>query len=157
MGEFRTNRVSYKVRSLVIIDIAEMNMIFVSRNPTPNAATNLNGLQVPAWLAATRYPLDYLQIGNKNDAHEPPISMERGFLDKRIAFWRNLRAHAPADELTRQYFDRNELWAVNLAVIFNQKMCVCGLLQIENKSYCDSFVMSDSVQHIFAFQWLGYA
>lgn len=97
------------MRSFVRIDIAPIILTVAYSDPTPKKATNLNDVQVPAWSATKRYPLDYLRIGNKDDEFGPLITMESGFLEERIAFWRNLQAHARAEDLTRSYIERNEL------------------------------------------------
>lgn len=72
-------------------------------NPTPrgdaaSASTDANDSDVRGglWTPATRFPLDYLRIGNKDDHDAPLIAMESGLMEERAMFWRKLQAHAAA-------------------------------------------------------------
>ncbi|GAB0091519.1 Carboxylic ester hydrolase [Sergentomyia squamirostris] len=61
-------------------------------NPTPEGSNV--GFE---WKQATGYPIDYLKLGRMDDEEGPMATMERGFLENRIKFWRTLEAHHAAE------------------------------------------------------------
>jgi hypothetical protein len=70
-------------------------IIFTHRNPT---ATEVEGL---TWKEATKFPLDYMRIGNemKDEVdNQEFMSMERDLLPERANFWNELKAHYPAED-----------------------------------------------------------
>lgn len=72
-------------------------MCFVAlyRNPTPTHA-NHDNKDLVEWKPTTRYPVNYLRIGNKDVKHRPLIQMETGLLQERADFWMKIGSHLPS-------------------------------------------------------------
>ncbi|XP_030378452.1 venom carboxylesterase-6 isoform X2 [Scaptodrosophila lebanonensis] len=77
-----------------------LNMwINFARTGNPNIAKNSSDL--PTWQPATSYPVEYMRIGTKRDAHEerhPLLRWEAALLQQRANFWHNLKPHLPAGQ-----------------------------------------------------------
>lgn len=64
-------------------------------NPTPESS------HFEQWTPATKFPLNYLRIGNENGESKNLLSMENDLYSERAEFWWNLRAHHPAHHATK--------------------------------------------------------
>lgn len=73
----------------------------------------MNGTSnLPTWLPTRTYPVQYARLGSKLDLDETEVQpallrMELSLLQHRVDFWRELKAHLPANSSSRN--EHNEL------------------------------------------------
>ncbi|XP_002011173.3 venom carboxylesterase-6 [Drosophila mojavensis] len=82
-----------------------------ARNGDPNHVNGTSNL--PTWLPTRTYPVQYARLGSKLDLDETEtelpalLRMELALLQHRVDFWRELKAHLPANSSSRN--EHNEL------------------------------------------------
>ena len=47
--------------------------------------------ELPSWSPASKFPLDYMRIGNENGNSEKLLEMKKDLFTKNTKFWINLR------------------------------------------------------------------
>lgn len=58
--------------------------MFVLRNPTPEPS------EIPEWIPADKFPLNYAHIGRKTEEDWTILSNEEGLMEDRVQFWRGI-------------------------------------------------------------------
>ncbi|KAL7015755.1 hypothetical protein ACKWTF_016653 [Chironomus riparius] len=69
-----------------------MTKLWVDFATTGNPTSNLSKeTELPSWSPATKFPLDYMRIGNENGNSDKLLEMKKDLFAKNTQFWINLR------------------------------------------------------------------
>ncbi|KAM8719542.1 hypothetical protein ACLKA7_005733 [Drosophila subpalustris] len=79
-----------------------------ARTGNPNPTNGDGNGNLPSWLPATAYPVDYARIGCRSEADAcdklpPLLRMESALLQHRVDLWQQLKAHLPAHQRSQQH------------------------------------------------------